>query len=396
MGMGGKFILFCMMATALGAEPFHREALVDSEHWFVEEFKSQFRPLTPGSQISHRRWPEATPFFGVTPHLITAKFESNQITSINFLFLDSGTHFGYVAQSQAKQVEATNRESFQALFADIKNKVTAGLEDLAGPPSRPKVIGNERMLKQMVTYYQSGNVVARFHAIDEQLIKVTFFKQMEDAATWMPPEVLEMRSRERRELYAKRVHRLPNGDIKASDIPLLPQGDRAYCGISSLAMAMQYLGLNIDTEDYAAAALVRYGSTRGSRIREVYSEAAEEGGFRMSRSTRFDFDKVKKSIDAGIPVLVWRRWTQERDFIHTAFARRFKQDPTAQLPKPDSNDRAMWPGKKAFTHATVVTGYNEQRREVIFTESWSERERDRRMRVEEMEGTAYYTFVLRL
>ena len=56
----------------------------------------------------------------------------------------------------------------------------------------------------------------------------------------------------------------------------------------------------------------------------------------------------------------------------------------------------MWPGKEAFTHATVINGYNEARGEVIFSESWSEHVRNRRMRWEEMEGTAYYTFFFRL
>jgi hypothetical protein len=36
-----------------------------------------------------------------------------------------------------------------------------------------------------------------------------------------------------------------------------------------------------------------------------------------------------------------------------------------------------------------VNGYNQARGEVIFTESWDERVRNRRMRAEEMEGTSY-------
>jgi len=84
---------------------------------------------------------------------------------------------------------------------------------------------------------------------------------------------------------------------------------------------------------------------------------------------------------------------QERDYVHTTFAARFAKDPMVELPKADMNDRETWPQrKKSFSHASVITGYNAERGEVIFTESWSEGVRNRRMRYEEMEGTAYYSF----
>jgi hypothetical protein len=40
----------------------------------------------------------------------------------------------------------------------------------------------------------------------------------------------------------------------------------------------------------------------------------------------------------------------------------------------------------------VVNGYNAVRREVIFTESWGESARNRRMRIEELEGTSYLAY----
>ena len=265
---------------------------------------------------------------------------------------------------------------------------------LAGKGATPGELGREKMLKQNVSFFSTGNLVARLHIMEEQLIKVTFFRDKEDAEHWIAPDLLRQSPRDRIAALKKNVKRHPNGDVVLTNVPLLPQGNRAYCGLSSLAMVMQYLGLEIDTEDYAAAAGVRYGSTGGSRIRETYSAAAEEAGFRMSRTTRFDAMKAKSLIDSGVPILVWRRWTQERDFLHTAFARRFAKDPTLELPKPDAKDRDMWPGEDDYSHATVITGYNQERGELIFTESWTERERNRRMRVQEMIGTAYYTFFI--
>ena len=184
-------------------------------------------------------------------------------------------------------------------------------------------------------------------------------------------------------------------DRLLNEIPLFPQGDRAYCGVSALSMAMQYLGLNIDTEDYAAAAGIRYGSTRGSKIREIYSTAADEIGYDLQRQTSFDFSRTQEAIDEGQPVIVWRRWSQARDYLHSQYAKRRAKDRTINLPIADAKDRSLWPEKDAYNHASVITGYNARRGEIIFTESWGEAVRNRRMRVAEMEATCYYTFYFR-
>jgi hypothetical protein len=113
---------------------------------------------------------------------------------------------------------------------------------------------------------------------------------------------------------------------------------------------------------------------------------------RLPRTTQFEFERARASIDAGLPVVVFRRWSQERDFLHSAVAQRLLKDPTATLPKPDLNDRKAWPTRDDFAHSSIITGYHAARREVIFTESWGERSRNRRMRVEEMEGTVYLAY----
>ena len=123
-------------------------------------------------------------------------------------------------------------------------------------------------------------------------------------------------------------------------------GDGAYSPFSALAMTMQYLGLNIETEDYAAAAGIRYGSFGNTEIRRVYEAAAGEARMRMTRLSKFDFERAMRSIDAGLPVLVWRRWTQERDDIHTMFARQFARDPTLELPAPTRAEKETWPLSK--------------------------------------------------
>jgi hypothetical protein len=129
-----------------------------------------------------------------------------------------------------------------------------------------------------------------------------------------------------------------------------------------------------------------------SKIKETYDAAGDTAEVHLPKTTKFEFAKARASLDAGLPVVVFRRWSQERDYLHTAFAQNFAANPALELPKPDLNDRKLWPAREGFAHASVVDGYNERRREVIFTESWGEHARNRRMRIEELEGTSYLAY----
>lgn len=381
---------------AQNAGPFPEAALLDSAMWDAADFRETFRPALSPTRVVHKFWPATVRLFGLEPHAVIARCRDETIECLTLLFLDAGTHFGYVPQSQARRTEAENREAFRALHTRVADTVKAGIERLAGAPGTAATLGQEPMLSQSVTLYRTGNLTARLHRIDEQLVKLVLFRDEPAARQWFDPAERERRDSDRKTTYARAATRHPNGDVLLDDIPILPQGDRAYCGVSALAMAMQSLGLWIDTEDYAAAAGIRYGSTQGSHIRETYEAAAAEAGFRLARATAYDHEKTIASLDAGLPVVVWRRWTQERDFLHTAFLKKLARDPEARLPEADAADRADWPGRQAYNHASVITGYNTERQEVLFTESWSESLRHRRMRPEEMAGTAYYTFSLRL
>lgn len=381
---------------AQNAGPFPAAALLDSAEWDTAAFRDAFRPAVSPTRVVHKFWPGPVRLFDLEPHAVIARCRDETIECLTLLFLDAGTHFGYVPKSEARRTEAENRDAFRILHTRIADTVRAGVESLADGPGTAATLGREPMLSQSVTLYRTGNLTARLHRIEEQLVKLVLFRQEPAARQWFDPAELERRDTQREATYARATTRHPNGDVLLDDVPILPQGDRAYCGVSALAMAMQSLGLWIDTEDYAASAGIRYGSTQGSHIRETYEAAAAEAGFRLARATAYDHEKAIASIDAGLPVIVWRRWTQERDFLHTAFLKKLARDPEARLPEADATDRASWPGRQAYNHASVITGYNTERQEVLFTESWSESLRHRRMRPEEMAGTAYYTFSLRL
>ena len=97
-----------------------------------------------------------------------------------------------------------------------------------------------------------------------------------------------------------------------------------------------------------------------------------------------------------MPVIVWRRFSHERNQLHTRFMRQLSRDPAATLPDPaNATEKASWPGEDAPLHASVIVGYHPERKEFLFLESWTGRDQPRRMRVEELAATTYLCFVFK-
>jgi hypothetical protein len=383
--------IFLAAHAVAGAAPLYPDAFTKSTTWTSPQFLEAWRAGSAGQGRVCRMLRSDEQIFGVKPQAVMGWFEGGKLMSITVLFLDSGAWFGYVPDSEARTVAQTKGPAFAALYKQVADAVSRGLENLATNKGR-EVTPGEGLLKHPARIFRHGDLVSRLTLEPDQLVKVTIFPTEEDAAQLLDAPRRAVKKTDLAAYFAEQVQSLPNGDHVIGTIPVIPQGDRAYCGVSTLAMAMRYVGLGLDTEDYAAAAGIRFGSTVKSKIKEVYDAAGQNAAIHFPKTTKFEFAKAKTSLDAGLPVVVFRRWSQERDYLHATFAQRFARDPTALLPKPDLNDQKLWPTRESFAHASVVNGYNAARREVIFTESWGEFARNRRMRIEEMEGTSYLAY----
>jgi len=95
-----------------------------------------------------------------------------------------------------------------------------------------------------------------------------------------------------------------------------------------------------------------------------------------------------------MPVIVWRRWDRQRDQLHTRISRDFLTGKDQRFERPSEKEM---PSKKKRSplHASVIVGYNDERQEVIFLESWEGMSKPRRMLVNEISHTADLTFSLR-
>jgi hypothetical protein len=214
---------------------------------------------------------------------------------------------------------------------------------------------------------------------------------------WLDPDVAALPPRGKLEKLAASVARDADGTVRLPGLTPIPQGYRPYCGLNSLAMAARHFGLHLD-EDWLAVAcgFQNTGRADGANLVKVYHSVAAEAGLGLDRSTKFDPSAATRSLAAGFPVIVWRRFSHERNTLHSRFMRDFSKDPTATLPDPAKPDeRASWPGEDAPLHASVIVGYHAGRREFLFLESWTGKDKPRRMRVEELVATTDLSFVFR-
>ena len=217
--------------------------------------------------------------------------------------------------------------------------------------------------------------------------------------SFVSKELLAMSRRDREELFSRNLVSNLRGDQLIEGLPLFTQGNTPFCGIHSLAMVAHYLGFRGPTETLAAAAdFNNTGSARGSDMIEVYRAVAEELGMRVSIAPRFNASRVQRSIESGIPLIVWRRVSREREAVHTSNQRALQEDPLLPLEPPSLEDLEKYPKrdvKGSPSHASVITGINLKRNEVVFSEPWAPSSRQRRMRMEEMEATGYAFFFFR-
>ena len=340
--------------------------------------------------------------------LLRATQRDGRLLTLDATFADAGSYFGFFDEKlpdnldrRAKRAElqrrvASRQAEFSRLYTDTLDSLRDQLAKTSGTAqSRKARVGHGRTLRAEVQDYHAGALTLRLLAADQRLIRLTIARTNELSDTWLDPEIVTLPPRDRVVRLQQAVSNAPDGTVSIKSLQPVEQGYRPYCGLNALAMVARYFGLHID-EDWLAVAggFKNTGSADGSEILKLYPAVAAEAGFAMDRSSHFDEAGVCRALASGFPVVVWRRFSQERNQLHTSFARTFAKDPAATLPDPaQPAERASWPNADAPLHASVLTGYNRERHEFLFLESWTGHDTPRRMRAEELAATSYLTFI---
>jgi peptidase C39-like protein len=319
------------------------------------------------------------PIFGLAPEQTQARYEGETLSEISITYLEAGNYFGSHAARDAglKKAQKEFAEKFDAAEETLLKSLTA----LYGTGQRRNV-GKSQVLRSRVTEFDAGPLLIRLFAEEDQLISIFILPASAGAAAATD------RTGRRTEVQGN-VARLPNGDVAIQNIPIVDQGERGYCAIGTLTMITRYYGLPVNVDLIAAKAGYKDGDVGNANLDAVYAACAREARLKMKMEKNFDFRKAKKSLLKGQPIVVGRKFDRVRDEFHTQFARQYEKDSSARLPKADRAERARWPTSAASSHMSIITGFNDAREEVLFTESWGEAARHRRMLADEMEATAF-------
>ncbi|WP_367875013.1 hypothetical protein [Luteolibacter sp. Populi] len=349
--------------------------------------------------------------FGRDLVLLRAVRREGKLNSLEATFVDAGSYFGYFDEEMPegmspremrKEVDArlaVKQAAFSKLYTDAHAELRNAISGLCGGVKAEEVtIGRTRGLRTPVEEWQTGDLRIRLLAGENRLLRVNILnKGAGESDQWLDPAVSVLQPRQKLEKLAADVRKDPDGTVLIPNLQPVAQGYRPYCGLNSLAMAARHFGLHLD-EDWLAVAsgFKNTGRADGANLVKLYHSVAAEAGLGLDRTTKFDPAAVTRGLSAGFPTIVWRRFSQDRNTLHSRFMRDFARDPASTLPNPtDAAERASWPGDDAPLHASVVVGYNAARKEILFLESWTGRDKPRRMRVEEMAATTSLCFVFK-
>ena len=314
-------LLLC--ASARGEE----ELMADTTRWQGAEFAALFpAPAVEAAGISRVAATRLMEVIGMQPMAVNARFVNGGVHSVSVVVFDAGSFFGFNNTNLPKgETFEDGKLRFDKEFSTRQEAVLAGLKKLGANAGVELVLGKRSGLNLKTQLFKLPQGAARLMSYEHQLLLLDFFRTEAEARTLLIP----VSSAPAQATTGSTERRLPV-------VPMVPQGNRGYCGVATLAMVGNMFGLQPGAEEYAALSGFQYGIEIKSDIRELFGNMAQEAGVKAQRSPKFDAAKIP------------------------------------------------------FTHSSIVNGYRADKREAIFTESWGEQARNRRMRVEEMEGTSYY------
>lgn len=360
-----------------------------------------------GTTVSHLL---ARPkLFGHEVVLLRAVRREGRLEALDATFVDAGSFFGYFDEElpeglsrrrMREEVEgrmAAKQEEFSQLYREtqvgLRDKIAAAF----GGGGRPVKVGRTRGLRAEPEEWRKDDLVVRMLSGPDRLIRVSLGKASAMGEDWFDADHARESPRDRLARLSSGVSRGADGTVSLPGLRPIPQGYRPYCGLNALAIAARHFGMRLDEDWLACAGGFRNtGSADGSNMVKLYHSLAAEAGLGMDRANRFDPGNARRALDRGLPVIVWRRFSHDRNQLHSRFMRELARNPQATLPDPaGKEERASWPDDDAPLHASVLVGYHAGRREFLFLESWTGRDTPRRMREEELAATAYLTFVFK-
>ncbi|MCB1232463.1 MAG: hypothetical protein KDN19_19600 [Verrucomicrobiae bacterium] len=378
-------------------------AFLSIDHWKTGDFPGPWRPATTVGDEELRSMARVPILFGAVPDSVMARREARcDVREIVITYLDAATFFPYLSGGEKTREQRENGEArraeFDARWQELDRALRQRLEAGCGQTGELSVAGRRDPLRVAYTDYAWEDFRLRLARRPHHSIALHLSRLSEPAPGWIEEDIADLDKRERADLLAERVQHNERDEPVITGVPIFDQGFTPYCGVHALAMVAHYHGLRLLPGELAAGAEFKNtGSARGSRILDLYRAVGEELDLDFSHSARFDARRAGRALRDGFPVIVWRRVALEREKAHAELAARFAAEPNlaAAVPPLDPDTLSELPDRKKTgspSHASVIIGIDEQAGTVIYLELWGTGSGVCRMRIEELEATAYASF----
>ncbi|MBN1671614.1 MAG: hypothetical protein JXR37_11300 [Kiritimatiellae bacterium] len=197
------------------------------------------------------------------------------------------------------------------------------------------------------------------------------------------------------------VKREPNGDVFVDGIPMIDQGQKAYCAVATTERVLRYYGGSVDQHDLAQFALTSASSgtglhvmLKGFRAAAVMLGCRPETLYEVSRNDRAklvnDYNRLAKmrrrpmlTAETGTPLAtVYRQ--MDGELLKSVRL----QDRAAMGQWHASIVRAVEQGKPPLWsvfggHMCLIIGYNRQTAELLYSNSFGAGHEKRRVKLED-------------
>lgn len=379
------------------------EEFLDVGKWKAGDFSGPWAEEPSMPELSVRRMTANPVAFGEVPMTVVAYGDGSETTELAIHFLDAGLYFGYRGGGEqtreARDDGRAKRNEFNCHFKRLSDDIHDRLEEGCGR-GNPGAIGRTPALRTEFTEFRWEEFVLRLVEREDHSVSLHIYRAGHEPAGLVERAWLEADRRDRQAMLEEKVSGGEEGAIRITGLPMFTQGMTPFCGIHSLAMVGHHVGLRTSPEALAAAAEFKNtGSAGGSDMIGVHRAVAAELDMDVAIAPKFDPKRVERSIRQGLPVIVWRRVSAERERHHAAVASGRKSEAPGALPPLTPEEMETLPDRDARgtpSHASIVTGIDGENGVVYYTEPWGETGRDRSMRLEEMEATSYAVFHFRL
>ena len=202
------------------------------------------------------------------------------------------------------------------------------------------------------------------------------------------------------------VTKSPNGDVYIDNVPMVDQGQKGYCAAAVSERVLRYYGNAVDEHEIAQlAGTTAEGGTSVDAMREVvrtvvsmaagigdledeiekYNKAAKvekKPALSMAQFTRGNMIYVNEIREAMDPKVVYRM--RQKDARLKKFSAGVRQQVNAGIPVFWGVTLGIFPEKGVNPqsrggHMRLIIGYNDKKKEILFTDTWGEGHELKRM-----------------